>query len=139
LARSRVEVDAVTGVIGQAPLSANHSPSKGQTIMNYSIRTLFPGLAAVTATALVLWAGLPASAAPAATINASHTAHVSAVPSVAKRITFRNAMGKYWEDHITWTRMFIVSDLADSPDLPMTTQLPASRERTSAPRAVPHD
>ncbi len=90
--------------------------------MNYSIRTLFPGLAAVAATALVLWAGLPASAAPATTTNASHTAQVSAMPSVEKRITFRNAMGEYWEDHITWTRMFIISDLADSPDLPVTTQ-----------------
>jgi hypothetical protein len=90
--------------------------------MNYSVRTLFPGLAAVTATALVLWAGLPASAAPAAMTDVSHTAHVTTVPSVEKRITFRNAMGKYWEDHITWTRLFIISDLADSPDLPMTTQ-----------------
>lgn len=38
------------------------------------------------------------------------------------RITFRNAMGKYWEDHITWTRLFVISDLANAPDLPATTQ-----------------
>jgi hypothetical protein len=35
---------------------------------------------------------------------------------------FRGAMAKYWEDHVTWTRLFIVSFVADSPDLPATTQ-----------------
>lgn len=86
--------------------------------MSYT-RALFPSLAAVAATVLVLWAGLPASAAVP---DASHAARVSALPSLDKRITFRNAMGKFWEDHITWTRLFLISDLADSPDLPMTTQ-----------------
>jgi len=90
--------------------------------MHHSIRALLPGLEALTTTALVLCAGLPASAAPAVLTDASHIAHVSVASSVEKRISFRNAMGKYWEDHITWTRMFIISDLADSPDLPLTTQ-----------------
>jgi hypothetical protein len=31
-------------------------------------------------------------------------------------------MGKYWEDHITWTRLFVISDLSNSPDLGDTTQ-----------------
>ncbi|HEY1297501.1 MAG TPA: glycosyltransferase [Chloroflexota bacterium] len=38
------------------------------------------------------------------------------------RVTFRNAMGKYCEDHITWTRLYIIAALSDSPDLPETTQ-----------------
>jgi predicted nucleic acid-binding protein len=52
-----------------------------------------------------------------------------AVPSVvssdqnriAKQIDFRNAMRKLWEDHITWTRLFIVSAAADLPDKGPTT------------------
>jgi len=34
---------------------------------------------------------------------------------------FRMAMRKLWEDHITWTRLFIVSFTADLPDLEATT------------------
>ena len=33
-----------------------------------------------------------------------------------------DAMRKLWEDHITWTRLFIVSFLADLPDLDATTR-----------------
>ncbi|MDQ4023873.1 MAG: hypothetical protein M3217_00055 [Actinomycetota bacterium] len=31
-------------------------------------------------------------------------------------VAFRNQMRKLWEDHITWTRMFIVAAVADLPD-----------------------
>lgn len=34
---------------------------------------------------------------------------------------FRNDMRKLWEDHITWTRLYIVSALADLPDKDATT------------------
>ena len=33
-----------------------------------------------------------------------------------EQLAFRNAMRQLWEDHITWTRMFIVSAVADLPD-----------------------
>ncbi len=41
---------------------------------------------------------------------------------VEKQLAFRNAMRKLWEDHITWTRLFIVSVAADLPDKDLTAQ-----------------
>jgi hypothetical protein len=43
-------------------------------------------------------------------------------PTVEKQIEFRQVMRKLWEDHITWTRLVIVSTSADLPDLNVTTQ-----------------
>ena len=40
----------------------------------------------------------------------------------SKKMTFQNAMRKLWEDHITWTRLFVVSTLANLPDKDPTTQ-----------------
>ncbi len=38
-----------------------------------------------------------------------------------KQADFHDGMRKLWEDHITWTRLFIVSAVADLPDKTATT------------------
>jgi len=40
----------------------------------------------------------------------------------AKQMEFQDAMRKLWEDHVTWTRLFIVSAAADLPDKQATTE-----------------
>jgi hypothetical protein len=39
-----------------------------------------------------------------------------------RELEFRNAMRQLWEDHITWTRLFIVSFAADLPSTDATAQ-----------------
>jgi hypothetical protein len=39
-----------------------------------------------------------------------------------QQLAFRNAMRKLWEDHITWTRVFIIDAAADLPDKDAATQ-----------------
>jgi hypothetical protein len=55
-----------------------------------------------------------------ASAAAAQTPPATAEPN--QEIAFRGAMAKYWEDHVTWTRLFIISFAADSPDLSVTTQ-----------------
>lgn len=70
--------------------------------------------------ALVLMlSGLLTSLAPAAATATTGPAEAStyaARTSLIPALDFRNAMRRLWEDHIGWTRLYIVSVLADLPD-----------------------
>src|SRR5512139_3828086 len=41
---------------------------------------------------------------------------VSPVAAATSALNFRTDMRKLWEDHVTWTRLYIVSAAADLPD-----------------------
>jgi hypothetical protein len=77
-----------------------------------------------TGVALVLCVIVVGGFAPGASTSASASAPASQ-PDARQRIsmlTFHDAMRKLWEDHVTWTRLFIVSDLQNLPDLSANAQ-----------------
>ena len=77
------------------------------------------GIAAVLgiATAAMLALG-PSPSATVHTASASTNDHTSAVEA---RAGFQDAMQRLWVDHVTWTRLFIVSFVGELPDLQATT------------------
>jgi hypothetical protein len=81
------------------------------------ITVMLAGLIAVAGTTLVI-------AVSGAHNSAAYTGHGHSAKASAKitkkQVAFHDAMRKLWEDHITWTRLAIVSFTHDLPDLPAT-------------------
>jgi len=67
--------------------------------------------------ALLLVGALAATPVPTAPHSAARTSDTT--PSVS-RAAFHDAMRQLWEDHITWTRLYIVSAAAGLPDAEQT-------------------
>jgi hypothetical protein len=70
-------------------------------------------------TAVVLAVGPGRTAATHTASAATHGASETTAPSEQ---AFRDAVRRLWVDHVTWTRLFIVSLAGDLPDLDATTQ-----------------
>src|SRR5207245_86342 len=56
----------------------------------------------------------------ASTLGQVNAAHDNQEQNKTSAVAFHDAMRKLWEDHITWTRLVIVSVLNGLPDTPST-------------------
>jgi CTP:molybdopterin cytidylyltransferase MocA len=88
-------------------------------VKTHSIRNATAALATAALVAatvgVVSYAPASSDAAEASTTHSVHRTN-NADKRSRQAITFRNKMRKLWEDHIVWTRQFIVSSVADLPD-----------------------
>lgn len=89
------------------------------TLRQLPCAALALGLVLVSCSADRVTDAQDASAGP--TLHAVGLSMPDAHSAPATRAAFRATMRQLWEDHITWTRLFIVSAAANLPDLGPTT------------------
>jgi hypothetical protein len=89
--------------------------------MSYRNRRTALLVAAPVATVLIVIV-LAAAAAGAGGASAHHSHARAHSTLTSKQVAFHDAMRKLWEDHITWTRLAIVSFAGGLPDLAPTEQ-----------------
>src|SRR5215213_2865589 len=85
---------------------------------NMSLR-IKSSLIIVLLASLILLVGTAGHTRAVVTASASPAADKT---DTTKQAAFQAAMRKLWEDHITWTRVFIISAAADLPDKDAATQ-----------------
>jgi hypothetical protein len=89
-----------------------------RTITIARLSLLLPAVAAAALLSLVYIASAAGGA------DGGHGAHGHRslpIERTERSVEFRNDMRQLWEDHIVWTRLFIVSSAADLPDAGPTT------------------
>jgi hypothetical protein len=88
-------------------------------VKTHSLRNATAALATAalmaTTVGVVSYTSTPPDVAEAATAHDNHRNNKAVTRSRAA-VTFRNEMRKLWEDHVVWTRQFIVSAVAELPD-----------------------
>jgi hypothetical protein len=89
------------------------------TAIPHRARRLTLPLAALLA---ALSAGLVLMLSGGSAAHAHGISHEAKAPTTPKAFAFQTEMRKLWEDHVTWTRLAIVSFAADLPDLVPTEQ-----------------
>jgi hypothetical protein len=83
-------------------------------------RTRRPGIAATLAVATTVTLAITLSSVAIATAKPAHAIDPERTTLISKH-AFHDEMRRLWEDHVTWTRLFIVSFAAGLPDLQPTT------------------
>jgi len=112
----------VGGVTSAAPTTAATEPPTVPAQVTQAPATQLPATATTAATAATQMTGVATQATEAGTAAPQSTTAATVAPQgttttgATMPAAFRENMRKLWEDHIMWTRLYIVSFAAGLPD-----------------------